>query len=193
MQLYAQIDLGTKAIVTRQEFAAPPEALPAATMRRWVPDTVPSYDPATHRLVSPATVPDNATQVPYTVETIALEEIIGRRLNALAALRFEKETAGLTLSLGGQEVLITTDRDSQGLVDSLQRCLADGVIASVEFQAANDVIVTVNPALALALRTAVVLHVQACRGNQAEHARAIMDLESAAAVLAYDFTGGWPA
>lgn len=120
---------------------------------------------------------------------VTLGQAKAEALARLAAHRYERETAGIVIN----GVAIQTDRDSQALIDALQRSLADGIVSSVAFKTAAGQIVNADISTATAIRNAVVLHVQACRSKEAEHAQAVAALTSIASVDAYDVTTGWPA
>lgn len=117
-----------------------------------------------------------------------LEAARERIMAAAAARRWKAEVAGTTHA----GVALKTDRESQGLVDSMDRALADGVIASVKFRTAGGVVLDVGPAEASAIRRAVVLHVQACRAREAEIIAAILAAPHIEAVEAIDIEAGWP-
>lgn len=118
-----------------------------------------------------------------------LEEVKLARKAELAAWRYAAETAGV--KAGG--VQIATDRDSQALIDSLQRALADGLIPSVRFKTASGRVVTMTTADATAVRQLVVQHVQRCRAVEADHAAKIDALTRVEEVIAYDIGTDWPA
>lgn len=131
----------------------------------------------------------DAVRVVYQIESLSAADLLARRRAELAALRWQCETAGVTI--GG--MTIRTDRDSQSLIDSMHRSLADGVIDTVSFKPASGDTVVADLATATAIRSAVVLHVQACRTCEAEHAAALDALAADPAVIAdYDFGTGWP-
>ncbi len=121
-------------------------------------------------------------------EAVAFPLVAASMKARLAAYRYERETGGMTVN----GIAILTDRDSQGLIDSMQRLLADEVIASVRFKSAAGTLIACNLALATALRSAVGVYVQGCRNKEADHAEALAELDTAQERAAYDFTAGWP-
>jgi len=110
------------------------------------------------------------------------------RLIELAAKRYAIETAGIEVA-GYQ---IKSDRESQALIDQMQRSLADATMESVKFKTAAGPIVDCNAALATVIRAAIVGHVQACRTHEAELAEQIEAASTAEALAAIDIAAGWP-
>lgn len=188
MTEFALID-GAGSVLRYERHDVQPGDMPAKGWR-WLPVTRASFD-ATYEVHVPPSEPiaSDATSITWGKAYKPLADVLAARLAALATYRYDREVAGITVG----EYAILTDRESQGLVDSLQRSLADEVISSVNFKAASGQIVACNLALATAIRNAVVLHVQGCRNAECAHAIALAELETAAEVAAYDITADWPA
>lgn len=122
------------------------------------------------------------------IADFSLSDRRAARMAELAHRRYLEETRGVVV--GG--VSIKTDRESQALVDQLQRCLVDETVATVKFKTAAGQIVDCDAALATQIRAAIVTHVQACRSNEAEIAGVIAAAASAEALAAIDLAAGWP-
>lgn len=125
---------------------------------------------------------------PQIITTESLKEEI-------TALRWQKETGGLTLPSG---VRVATGIDDQNRITSV---IANAQIAGVEkvdFKAASGwVTVTVQELQAIA--AAIAVHVQACFTAERVHHEAIDALAAKykgealkAALAAYDVQSGWP-
>ncbi len=67
---------------------------------KWIPDNPPSYDPATQTRTQSASVPVDATEVPYTVSDIPIATL---RAGWKAELRAKFETRGQSLVSGYAE------------------------------------------------------------------------------------------
>ncbi len=117
-----------------------------------------------------------------------LEEIRTAKLASLAAYRWQRETAGITV--GG--VVIKTDRESQSLLNGALKLFdLDPVLGGIDWKGENRWVL-VNKATLEAVGLAVGAHVQACFTREKVHAEAIEALTTAEAIEAYDFTTGWP-
>lgn len=121
-------------------------------------------------------------------EAIVFPLVVASTNARLKQYRYEREIGGMSID----GIAILTDRESQGLIDSLHGVLRDEIISSVKFSSAGGVTIDCNFALATVLRTAVTLYVQGCRNNEADHADAMALIGTAQARAAYDFTTGWP-
>lgn len=101
----------------------------------------------------------------------------------VTAMRWEKETAGITVN----GVRVLTGIEDQNRIASV---LAVGP-ASVDFKAANGW-VTLTLAQLQQIADAIGAHVQACFTAERAHHEAIDALTDMAAAQAYDVTTGWP-
>jgi hypothetical protein len=155
-------------------------------------ETADSVDPASEQLGAVAETIDEiamAVRRHQPKQARPLAEVQAERLAALADYRYRHEVSGVAID----GIAIDTDRESQGLIDSLFGVLRDQVISSVRFKSAAGVVVTCDLAVATLLRAKVTLFVQACRNREAEHIDAMAALdETSAACAAYDVTTGWP-
>lgn len=111
------------------------------------------------------------------------------KLAALAALRYQKEMAGIVV--GG--VMVRTDRESQAQLNGAYVSLKEGLIPDTPWKAANGWVPLAFADIA-PVAQAVAAHVRACFANEKAHAEAIAALpEDVAALDAYDISTGWPA
>jgi len=120
--------------------------------------------------------------------TYTLGETRSNKLAALAAYRYERETAGITI--GG--ATIRTDRESQAMVSGATIFSDANPVALIDWKGATGW-VQIDRATLLAIGQAVGSYVQACFSLERVHAEAIGALETVAEIEAYDFTAGWPA
>lgn len=120
---------------------------------------------------------------PRTLEVAHTE-----RLAALAALRFQKETAGILIN--GAKV--KTDRESQGALTGAYTSLKNGLLTGIDWKAEGGVWVSLTLAQVEPLAQAVAAHVQACFSTEKAHAQAIEALSTVAEVDAYDISTWWP-
>lgn len=111
------------------------------------------------------------------------------KLVALAALRYQKETAGI----GVGAVRVRTDRESQAQLSGAYLSLKEGLIADTPWKAADGWLPLTLAEIA-PVAQAVAAHVRVCFGNERAHAQAIAQLpEEVAAIDGYDISTGWPA
>ena len=122
------------------------------------------------------------TPIIYTLETAKAQ-----RLNELAAYRYTKETAGITLNGAG----IKTDLESQAKISGAWSAAQMNPAILIDWKGENGWI-QIDAATITAIAMAVANHVQACFSNERIHAEAIGALETAEDVQNYDFTTGWP-
>lgn len=116
--------------------------------------------------------------------------------NDVTALRYAKETVGITLQNGAQ---IKTDRESQATLNGAYTSLKEGLILDTPWKAANGW-VPVTFAEIAPIAQAVAVHVRACFAAEKTHCDAIDaitvvngDVTAALAELsAYDISTGWP-
>jgi len=111
------------------------------------------------------------------------------QLAALASYRWGKQSGGTT----GNGASIKTDSDSLTLINGAKALVdALGASATVNFKTGAGAFVTLTQAQVNAIALAVGQHVQLCFNNEAAHATAVMTMTDPSAVMAYDFTTGWP-
>ena len=110
------------------------------------------------------------------------------RISELAALRYQHETAGITLN----GMVIETDRQSQALITGAWSFSQLNPAVLIDWKGVTGW-VQIDAATISAVAGAVASHVQACFSTERVHAEAITALETSDAVTAYDITTGWPA
>ena len=111
------------------------------------------------------------------------------KLAALAALRYQKETGGITLA----GVAVRTDRESQAQLNGAYVSLKEGLIPDTPWKAANGWMPLTFADIA-PIAQAVAAHVRACFAAERAHAQAIAQLpDDVAALDGYDISTGWPA
>ncbi len=162
-------------------------------------DAPPDFDPAYQRRTGPTwsivepvydgeeLISYGTATAAYVVENLALEDVQAARIAALEAFRYARETAGLTL--GG--MTIATDDRSKALIAGAYSAALAEVVTSFKWKTPAG-FVALDAAQVIAAAEAVAVFVQACFSNEADHRAAILALESAEAVAAYDFSTGWP-
>lgn len=133
----------------------------------------------------------NGALVDLTQEEIqalqpSLATVIQNKLTKLAAYRYEKEIAGITIN----GATISTDRDSQAKVSGAYNYVQIAPAAIINWKGENGW-VQLDAATITAIAQAVGAHVQVCFDNEKTHSDAIQALTTVAAVEAYDFTVGW--
>ena len=119
---------------------------------------------------------------------VELSDIKAQRLNELAAYRFTKETAGITLN----GMTIETNRESQALITGAWSFSQLNPAVLIDWKAESGWI-QIDAATIAGIAGAVAAHVQACFSAERIHAEAILALETSEEVAAYDVTMGWPA
>jgi len=117
---------------------------------------------------------------------LTIEEVKANKLAALAAYRYEQETAGIVVG----DATIKTDRESQAMISGAKMFSDLNPTALIDWKGA-DGWVQINQATLLAIGQAVGAHVQSCFSAERTHAEAIAALTTAAEIEAYDFTTGW--
>ena len=118
---------------------------------------------------------------------LVLARMKAHRLADLAALRYQHETAGITLN----GMTIETDRQSQALITGAWSFSQLNPAVLIDWKGVNGWI-QIDAATITAIAGAVATHVQSCFSAERVHAEAIAALETVEAVQAYDFTTGWP-
>ncbi len=183
---YALIDASGN-IVRKEEFDGEAPALAAAKGLRWVPAVPPAYDPATQRAPR-AVLPVQGGAVSYTVDAIPIEELRAAKLAKLAAIRYARETAGISVA-GAQ---IRTDRESQYTLAGALLAIQQGLVPGpIDWKAASGW-VQVSSAQLAAIAQAVASHVQACFSRERALAEQLAAAADIAAVNAIDLETGWP-
>lgn len=118
---------------------------------------------------------------------LSIEETRENKLAALAAHRYEKETAGITV--GGTN--IRTDRESQAMISGAKLYSDLNPTALIDWKGTTGW-VQIDQATLLAIGQAIGAHIQACFSAERAHTEAIITLTTAAEIDAYDFAVGWP-
>lgn len=140
-------------------------------------------------------IPDSHTEsipCPYPIWsgsqwTTNIEQACNGKLSELAAYRYSKETAGITVN--GSK--IKTDRESQAMLTGAKAYSDLNESATIDWKGENGW-VRIDRAAILAISQAVAAHVQECFSNEKVHAEAIAALSTIADIEAYDITTGWP-
>jgi len=109
-----------------------------------------------------------------------------RKLSEIAAYRYQKETAGITLS----GIAIETNRESQALINGAWSFSQLNPAVLIDWKAESGWI-QIDAATIAAIAGAVATHVQACFSTERIHAEAIAALETSEAVAAYDISTLW--
>lgn len=114
-------------------------------------------------------------------------QALAAKIESLAAYRYEKETAGITVNGS----TIRTDRESQSLIAGakLYSDLNESIL--IDWKAENGWVQIDRNAI-VAISQAVAAHVQACFSNEKVHSSAINALTTVEEIEAYDITTGWP-
>jgi hypothetical protein len=142
-----------------------------------------SYDPSNPTSVAAAVLAlFAAADTPLVVDKRA------PCLATLAAARYRREIAGLTIAaLGGKTY--ATDRDSQSKIGLASAAAGAGAFATVNWKCADGSFTTLTAAQVQQLFMAAVGYVKACYDNEAALVAAISQASDPTAV---DVTGGWP-
>lgn len=121
------------------------------------------------------------------IEAAGFDFVKEDKLAKLAAYRYEKETAGITVN-GAQ---IKTDRESQATITGAFTLANLDPTMEFNWKAING-FVNIDKVQLQAIAVAVGKHVQACYSREKVHAEAISALTTAEEIETYDFTTGWP-
>lgn len=162
--------------------AGKPRMLPVVVEER------PDHDPAKETLSGPNFVVE-ATRVVerFTVTAKTLAERKAQLLIALANKRWQVETGGVVF--GG--MTISTDRDTQSIVDRSVAAFADGdITGTIDFKTAAG-FVQIEEATMRAVKAAGAQHIQACFTREKELTAAISAAATHAALDAVDINSGW--
>ena len=123
----------------------------------------------------------------YEPPVVTPEQKRASLISAVTALRWEKETGGLTLTNG---VTIGTRTDDQNRITAVIANAQLAGVETVDFKAASGW-VTLTLADVQAIAAAIALHVQAGFSAERAHHEAIAKLDDAE-LDSYDITTGWP-
>jgi hypothetical protein len=123
----------------------------------------------------------------WIVTTIPVAELQQTKLSELAALRYQHETAGITMN----GMTIETDRESQALITGAWAAAVINPSVLIDWKGVNGW-VQINSTTILLIALDVANHVQACFSTERLHSEAIAALETAELVLAYDLSLNWP-
>lgn len=124
----------------------------------------------------------------YEPPVVTPEQKRAELTNAVTALRWSKETGGLTLSNG---ITVGTKTEDQNRITTVIANAQLAGVTTVDFKAASGW-VTLTLADVQTLAAAIALHVQACFSAERAHHEAIAALDDAS-MDSYDITTGWPA
>lgn len=117
----------------------------------------------------------------YSIVDIDIEDRQNIKREQLAALRYEKEIAGIEIN----GTVIRTDRETQSVLDSAHRRAKEDLDLLVDWKGANGW-VKLTAAQIIAIGDAVFAYVQACF----KHERELSDLIESD--IDTDITIGWP-
>ena len=120
-------------------------------------------------------------------QIVSVDAVKQQKLSELAALRYQHETAGITLN----GMTIETNRESQSLINGAWSFSRLNPNVLIDWKASYGWI-QIDAATIVIIAGAVATHVQACFSNERVHAEAIDSLETAEDVGQYDLTTGWP-
>lgn len=124
----------------------------------------------------------------YEPPVVTPEQKRAELTNAVTALRWEKETGGLTLTNG---ITVGTGTEDQNRITTVIANAQLAGVTTVDFKAQSGW-VTLQLTEVHALAAAIALHVQACFSAERAHHEAIAALDDAS-LDSYDTTTGWPA
>lgn len=116
-----------------------------------------------------------------------VEEAKEQKLAELAAYRYARETAGITVN----GALIRTDLESQAMINGAVAYVNLNPTALIDWKAANAW-VQIDKNTVTAIGNLVGTHVQVCYSRERYHAEAIAALTTSEEIAAYDFATGWP-
>lgn len=118
---------------------------------------------------------------------LQLSRMKSAKIDELSALRYQHETAGITLN----GMTIETDRQSQSLITGAWSISQINPAILIDWKGANGW-VQIDAATITAIAGAVAAHVQSCFSAERIHAEAIDSLETEEDIGQYDLTTGWP-
>jgi hypothetical protein len=123
----------------------------------------------------------------WIVTDIPLSEVKATKQAELAAIRYQHETAGITIS----GMTIETDRESQALITGAYCTSLLNPSVLIDWKGGNGW-TQIDAATIAGIAGAVSTHVQACFSNERTLSEAIEAAETVEAVQAIDLTIGWP-
>lgn len=141
------VDIGTHAPVVGESVDA--IAWQYSPVARWMAEDA-------ERVVVP--VGTSGSYTPPAATTDTFEARKAAKLEALAAWRYQQETAGVVI--GGAK--IKTDRESQATITGAFITLSQGLVQSIDWKAEGGVWVQLTLAEIAPIAAAVAAHVQAC-------------------------------
>jgi len=145
----------------------------------------------THEVIEGVTAPANWAGNEWTYDGYWSRKDGGtvkeQKLAELAAYRYSKETAGITLS----GMAIETNRESQALINGAWSFSQLNPAVLIDWKAESGWI-QIDAATIAAIAGAVAAHVQSCFSTERIHAEAIAALVTSEEVQSYDITNGWP-
>jgi hypothetical protein len=110
------------------------------------------------------------------------------KLAELAALRYEREVAGITFA--GK--VIPTDRQTCSILTGAYVQAAGNPAFAIKFKSPDGTFTPIGAAQIIAVGNAVTAHVQACFARESDLADAINAAADFAALAAIDTEAGWP-
>lgn len=103
-------------------------------------------------------VGETGSVVPPSPPPVTLESVKAAKLAQIADWRYSREIRGVSLD----GVLIKTDRESQATINGAYSSIKDGLLAGVDWKAADGNFVTLGLPEITAIAQAVAAHVQDC-------------------------------
>lgn len=128
-------------------------------------------------------IPEDVEIAPY----IAPDKTKAQLIDAVAARRYDVETAGITL-MGKQ---ISTTRESQTMLAAAIQSLSLGLIEYTNWKDGNEW-VQVDLTTLTPIARAVANHVSNCFTAEMQHCQAINQLTEQSDIDTYDINQGWP-
>ncbi len=120
-------------------------------------------------------------------DSISLKDVITQKLLDLAKIRFEKETAGITINGS----LVRTDRESRGTLAEAYIRVQQNPTILIDWKSESGWI-QIDKNTVENICDAVGAYVQSCFSNEKNHNTAISALTTIDAVKLYDISIGWP-
>ena len=132
--------------------------------------------------------PDGSYRIDVVYTDPDVDGLRAARLAELAAYRYGIETGGIVVA----GAAIRTDRESQGLIAGAFNAVQQDPAKTIDWKAADGTWTQLGAAQIAAIAVAVADHVQACFSQERVHAEALAQLDTVAALVAYDISVGWP-
>lgn len=111
-----------------------------------------------------------------------LAEAKERKLAEIAAWRFKRETAGVSIN----GIRVQTDRNSQAAITAAYMSLKDGLLTSVDWKASDGQWVQSDLAEMTQIAQAVAAHVQACFSMEKQYADMVVAAATVEQALAVE-------